>query len=344
MALRPPLRDLVFTEHAVHDQVSLALFWAGMETHSGIYWLDFADGYSYIGQSVSTRARLSAHRRRWADIIRVRFAPCPVEQLDELERAAIRHAEKTQQLRNKLLTNRPGGEGDVTVRILEGPSLPLPWERSRRGSITLATDISKATEAEKNKARALMRIPSYPALADAAAALIAGSLPSPAETQSVLWSVSVLPATNRGTGWRRLLTLSAGRLEILRVFEHCSRATITNPAFLNIASTERASLSRALRNAGLHPTAVTEGNYRSISGVQTLRAPDPAALGRLLNDPVILDSVYRLVITAMRQGSAPLGRFHNSALADDLLNRARRVSSVRHRKLPRSSAPRSGHN
>lgn len=317
----PP--ELHFTKYPVKDNGSLALFWVGLSSHIGIYQLDFADGSAYIGQSISARSRLGAHQRRWVDTVAVRFAPCAPERLDELELAMIRYAEKTTPLRNKLLTNRPGGEIDLLVRVSPGQELVLPWERARRGAVSPTAAIVVPKVSEKRKASALLKMRNYQYLAAATSALIAGSLPSPTETQAVLWSVSALPSTNQAAGFRRLLTLSAGRLEILRVFERVTARGTTYPSVLNVSpSTSRRDLVRALARIGLGPEQLFTAPYRSVHGVQSLEISNLISLNHLLGDPVILDSVYELVITVMRQGSAPLGRFHNRLLAKDFLDRA----------------------
>lgn len=322
--MHPTPPELHFAEHVVKDHGSLALFWANIGSHIGIYQLNFADGSAYIGQSVSARTRLATHRRRWTDAVSVCFAPCAVERLNELELAMIRYAEKTTPLRNRLLTNRPGGNDDLIVTISRGRELALPWTRSRRGVVTPPWPVVAPAPAEKRKARTLFRTSNYPSVAGAAAALIAGAVPSPTETQAVLWSVSALPSTNRAQGFRRLLTLSAGRLEILRIFEVVTESNVAYPCVINLApGTRRRDLIASLARTGLAPDALLTARYRALAGVQSLEVPDLDSLERLLRDPVILDSVYQLVVTLMRQGSAPLGRFHNRLLAKDLLDLAR---------------------
>lgn len=321
MHAAPP--ELHFAEHVVQDQGSLALFWANIGSHTGIYQLKFADGSAYIGQSVSARTRLATHRRRWVDAVSVGFAPCAAERLNELELAMIRYAEKTTPLRNRLLTNRPGGNEDLVVTISPGQELALPWMRSRRGAVTPPLPVAAPAAAEKRKAHALFRMSTYPSVAGTVAALIAGALPSPTETQGVLWSVSAMPSTNRTHGFRRLLTLSAGRLEILRIFEVVTESSVAYPSVVNLApGTRRRDLISSLARTGLGQGALSTAHYRAVAGVQSLEAPDLDSLERLLRDPFILDSVYDLVVTLMRQGSAPLGRFHNRLVAKDLLDLA----------------------
>ena len=321
-------RELHFTEHAIDDSGSLALFWATAPSTTGIYWLTFTDGTGYVGQSVSSRTRLATHRRRWPDAALIRFAPCPKERLNELERDTIRHVQAFQQLRNKMLTNRPGGHGDLVVTVSPGQSLSLPWDRARRGPVDSAVHPPEATSREAAKYALLRQVTNYQEIEGAAASLVASVIPSPRASQGLLWFASAVPSTNRSRGFRRLLAVSAGRLEILWTFEEEHRGRYSNPSFLNVApEADPGSLVRSLKQAGLSGADLTRGHYRVVSGVQTLHAPNPASLHRLLADPFILDSVYQLVVTMMRQGSAPLGRFHNRLLAEELLNRAWEMSA-----------------
>ena len=334
MSQIPRIPELDFTHHIIEDGGSLALAFAKTNSLVGIYWIDFADGSSYVGQSVSTRTRLAAHRRRWNDAVAVHFTSCLPEQLDALEIAVIQHVGKKRPLRNKLLTNRPGGDRDVVVTISPGRSLALPWDRSRRGEVSPPASVATVSPAGRKKFDSLRKMDGYELLADATASLIAGAIPSPTESQAWLWSVSALPSTNRAPGLRRLLALSAGRLEILCAFEQVAGGTIFHPSFLNLSPDfSRETLTHALRRAGLGPQAITPGHYRAVAGVQTVQVPDLATLQNLLNDPAILDAVYQLVITVMRQGSAPLGRFHNQLLAEDVLVRAQKQPAPRQQVL-----------
>ncbi len=319
------LPGLDFTEHLVVDGASLAPMLAANQSRVGIYWLDFADNYSYIGQSVSVGTRLSSHRRRWADVVRVRFAPCETRDLDRLELAAIRHAESLGvSLRNKLLTNRPGGELDTAVTIREGASLALPWDRARRGFTDLET-VPESTVIERQRLEQLKARPVWEELAEATAFLLAEAVPAPASSQRALWTVSALPSTNRTKDAARLMTLSAGRLEVLRVIEYRDQPETEWWAYLNLVEEREAPAARiCLRLANLGygiDESVTFHNYRSMADVATIEVEVRDLMG-LLEEAAVLDSVYALVVASMRQGSAPLGRSHNQAFANDLLQRA----------------------
>jgi len=316
--------ELHFTGHPMTSDDSLALLLSNNRSRCGIYWIDFADGASYVGQSVSTRSRLAAHRRRWNDAVLVRFAECPPERLDEFELATIQLAQKSRPLRNKLLTSRPGGERDLEVTVRHGESLTLPWDRERRGPVGTTLAIVEPTAGQRAAFEKMEKVPGFDSVAHVLAAIIREAIPSPAASQGVLWSVSALPSTNRARGWRRLATLSAGRVEVLRVFEAKNGEQVDRPSFLNLApDTDERGLARAFRRIGITQDRVSNGEYAALNGIRTVEVPALDQLSQLLDEPVVIESVYRLVVTLMRQGSAPLRRVHNPVFAEYLLALAR---------------------
>jgi hypothetical protein len=311
--------ELHFTEHDVQDGGSLALF-VEDRSRCGIYWLDFEDGASYVGQSVDARTRLATHRRRWSDVTTARFAECLPERLDELEVAAIQHVQKTRPLRNVLLTSRPGGDDDLVVTVRQGQSLALPWDRGRRGRLNdtppyLPDDVPAKANWER-----LSRHEQYPHLVASLRALLLETFPSPAHTAEVLWTLTALPSTNKSAGWRRLCTLSAGRVEILRVFERTTtRKTIE--WYLNLHPDASARKVRPLlEQTGARNAALKHHTYKAITKpVLTLNATGLHSLDALLQNEYVLDQVYGLVVTLMRQGINPLRHHHSHALARDVL-------------------------
>lgn len=324
MKRRSSSNEFHFVEHSLTDAASLALFWAQSRLRVGIYRLDFSDESSYIGQSISIRSRLAAHRRRWDDAVRIRFAACPRELLNEMELRTIQDVQKTRPLRNKLLTSRPGGEADTRFTFSGGQTLTLPWDRARRGTLSAIAPEHDKDAAAQRKYMALAGSAVYERIANTSAALIAGAVPSPVDTQRTLWTVSALPSTNGAPGWRRMLTLSAGRLEILRFFEDSSGRQTRYPGYLNVTNSRTGiDLSRALRKARLGHLTLFNGRYQAFTSVHTIEIPDLVTAERVLDEDFILDAVYELVVASMRQGSAPLGRFHNWYLAEDLIRRAR---------------------
>ena len=314
------IAELNFTEHDVTDQGSLALF-VENRSRCGIYWLDFEDGSSYVGQSVNARTRLATHRRRWNDAVVVRFAECELERLDDLELATIQYVQKLRPLRNVLLTSRPAGHEDLLITVREGASLALPWERGRRGLLN-ADQSQSVTVGPANAAWVkLSSHDKYVDLVSVLSSLLSESVPSPAQTQEVLWTLTALPSTNRSTGWRRLCTLSVGRLEVLRVFEERDAGTTSMHWYMNLhpEATEQ-QVGRALKVAGVENAHVERVAYKALPDpVLTVSAVGLESLGAVLRDGYVLDEVYKLVVSLMRQGINPIRRNHNWSFAIDVL-------------------------
>jgi hypothetical protein len=315
----PDVAELHFTEHDVSDQGSLALFVEG-RSHCGIYWIDFADGSSYVGQSVNARSRLATHRRRWADAVVVRFAECQMERLDELELAAVQYVQKSRPLRNILLTSRPGGLGDLTVTVREGVPLALPWERENRGRLAVREGIALDDVQVTDAWRRLSAKAVYPDLVSVLHHIASEAMPSPVESQGVLWTLTALPATNRSAGWQRLFTLSAGRLELLRVFEDTRAGVAQFRWYLNLhPEADETRVKVALRRTHATDGYVERVEYNAVKEpIITVNATGLGSLKALLANPYILDELYRLVVSLMRQGINPLRRNHNARFALDV--------------------------
>lgn len=250
-----------------------------------------------------------------------RFAECRAERLDELELAVIQHVQRTRPLRNILLTSRPGGLDDLIVTIREGASLALPWERERRGRL-LEETVGPPSGRQTNASWERLRLhEDYPRLVSSLRTLLLESFPSPAQTQELLWTLTALPSTNRSAGWRRLCTLSAGRLEILRVFEEDLNGQKVLHWFLNLhPEASRRRVRSALAETDAQDSTVRRVAYRAVpERVWTIGAVGLGSLDALLEDEHVLDEAYRLVVMLMRQGLNPLRRHHNHPFASDVL-------------------------
>ncbi|PPG63106.1 hypothetical protein C5C27_06195 [Rathayibacter sp. AY2B7] len=233
----------------------------------------------------------------------------------------IQHVQKTRPLRNVLLTSRPGGLDDLIVTIGEGASLALPWERERRGRL-LEETVGPPSGRQTNASWERLRLhEDYPRLVSSLRTLLLEAFPSPAQTQELLWTLTALPSTNRSAGWRRLCTLSAGRLEILRVFEETLNGRKALRWFLNL---HPEASGRRVRSALAHTDAqdptIRRVAYKAVpQPVWTIGAVGLDSLDAVLDDDDILNEVYRLVVMLMRQGMNPLRRHHNHPFATDVL-------------------------
>ncbi|MCY7299824.1 MAG: hypothetical protein LH616_11500 [Ilumatobacteraceae bacterium] len=134
-----------------------------------------------------------------------------------------------------------------------------------------------------------------------------------------------MPSTNKARGWRRLATLSAGQVEIIRTFESITNDGVEYPTSLNLApDTDTTALVNAVNRVGLAEEWISEAKYAALDGIHSVEIPDLAIARELLREPLILESIYRLVVTLIRQGSAPLRWAHNPVIAALVLDAARR--------------------
>jgi hypothetical protein len=81
--------------------------------------------------------------------------------------------------------------------------------------------------------------------------------------------------------------------------------------FLNLApDIDVTALVKAVNRVGVDEGWIGEANYSALAGIHSVQIPELGMARDLLLEPVILESIYRLVVTLMRQGSAPLGAPH----------------------------------
>ncbi|MGV3711851.1 GIY-YIG nuclease family protein [Pseudolysinimonas sp.] len=309
---------LDFREVDVREGASVALLLAD-GSRCGIYWIDFVDGTSYVGQSVEARSRLASHRRRWDDAERVRFATCAPENLDRFELAMIQYVQEIRPLRNVLLTSWPRAEVGVIVSVSDGVSLPLPRERQQRDRLD-PDDVVVPQVASPNW-RKLAARPDYSEIVDILHTFIEGVIPSPTKTQRLLWTLAALPSTNRAVGWRRLFALSAGRLEVLYVYENLLGDQPSIDWYLNLDShvVER-SILKALRRRGLRDIVAERVHRPSAAGeIVVLHARGWQSLLAVLEDPEVLDACYGLIVRLLRQGINPLKHHHDLGLASEAM-------------------------
>lgn len=99
---------------------SLAFRFEPEESRTGIYKLTFANGWRYVGQSLSVINRFAAHRRRWSDITHIAFRPFIASELNLREREVLTAIEaQDHRVRNIDLAGHPGGVSLLDVVIEE---------------------------------------------------------------------------------------------------------------------------------------------------------------------------------------------------------------------------------
>ncbi|WP_449373042.1 GIY-YIG nuclease family protein [Arthrobacter psychrolactophilus] len=200
----------------MEDSAPVAALFALAESEElcGIYILEFEDGARYVGQTVNIVHRYADHRRSHGDIVAFGFAPCARELLNAYERAAIVHEQRGYSLRNKMLTDQPGGREDLKIQMASGATLTLTWERSRRSTISVEPQLSK-----DGRFWQLAERSDYANVRHELARFMHETIPSPSRTGGLLWSLTAFPATRKNKDRRRLLTLNAGSVEVLFVTE-----------------------------------------------------------------------------------------------------------------------------
>lgn len=175
---------------------------------------------------------------------------------------------------------------------------------------------------EDSRFEELGRHDAYPAIRAVVAAYIIETISDPANTHPHLWNVSALPSTSKSKGMRRLLTLNCGGLETLYVTEYQQADGIAIELTINVDV----------------PAGWTDDRlHREGEGVWTVRPDyrsarvwawnlDLAALVDGDIDFVSLTGEYDFERLAaqlneglMRRGRSPYARYHNAALAADLL-------------------------
>lgn len=345
---------LHFTEFDTRELGSLAGLVNGLPSRTGVYWLTFDDGTEYIGQTVDFARRMGTHRRRQPGrIVRAAFAVVPLGDLDREERLFIAQRDEELKrldsktgLRNKLITVVPGGPGDGDFTVSPGVSIPLPWERSRRGQLpedwSPAVDVTSSPR-QHDQWRRLQQHGDWPAIRTFLRLYLRTAMSSPELTGGRLWTISALPNTTPLPGWRRLCTLNSGRVEAVYIGEDEEVGAVVH---LNLALPESGE-RRALRELiaaparqGLVVAQRINAYARPAYGVEVIGIELATTL---LHRPVVADMAYRFTTRSQREGMTLQSRWHNQLFAQDLLmpdppapaSRPARTASRRSARGPR---------
>ncbi|WP_129358232.1 GIY-YIG nuclease family protein [Rothia uropygioeca] len=306
--------SLSFTRFDVREMASVAPIFRGCSALTGIYILEFENGQRYVGQSTNVVTRVGTHRRRYPDLQFLHFAPCSAEELDEAERQVIAQQEIQFGLRNKLLTKLPHGEHEASFTVREEETFFLPEERERRRRIV------DSAEPKRTKYWELGRLEEFGVIVTLMAEYVDQTIPDALATSGLLWTVSALPSTNRRKGYRRLLTLNCGNMESLVIDEERNEGGSFVGGFLNLPEEQLASEKIKEIEAMDGVLAINRPSYRQRRDIIAPYFGDLDALSQLLSDTDVLEAAYRLNVGLMRQGSTMYRRFHNSYLAEAIVN------------------------
>lgn len=302
-------RGLSFSRYETPSGVSLASLAPDLLDRCGIYVLEFEPGDAYVGQTVTVLGRFASHRRTWGDIVAIRFAPCHVDLLDELELAVVQHEQRIRELRNLLLTNRPAGGAELEVAVTDGRTIALPWTRSLRATLD---DVGESSP--EARFWQLSDDERYPAMRALLATYAGHVVPAPVDSQG-LWVLSALPGT-RG----RLFTLTVGDTETLYSGNHDS-AVSDFWVVLNVSDDEElpGRLDACRIDVEHQPADYALSRHHP---VRRIVCDYHASMLALLEEEWLLDAAHRLVVTLMRRGSAPNRGRHNWGFAADVLRAA----------------------
>ena len=297
---------------AVTDAGSIATVFAAKDYRSGLYVLRFADGSAYVGHADSVAALVAADLDSWTDIEALEFTPGAGDQLGQLRdlvanlaRLRERHAEPT------AIGDAPGAKS------------ALPKERAKR-----ATLLDAAVGRARKQFWELSDHIAYPAIRSIVADYINSSIPDPANTAKYLWQIAALSDEHDETGPRRLVTLTCGGFETLRVDEIVhDDDTIELDLRINTnvprdRTDEQLEVSNETVSAGRGPYRDERVWSWSIDLGALLEEDVDVDLG--IDDDTFDDLAYGLNARLMRSGNSTGAASHNHDLAADLLAEAYR--------------------
>ncbi|CCQ15549.1 putative uncharacterized protein [Rhodococcus sp. AW25M09] len=304
-----------FERFDVADAGSIATIFAAKEHRSGLYVLHFANNEAFVGYSDSVAAQFAADRNTWSDVEALDFTPETSDKLEQL-------TELVTQLTT--LRERPS-EPDA---IGDAPSAKsaLPKERAKRATLQNA-----AVGRSRRQFWELSDHIAYPAIRSIVADYINSSIPDPANTAKYLWQVGALSDQHDEAGPRRLLTLSCGGFETLRIDEimHDDDAIELD---LRINTNVPRDYTDGQLEISNETVSAGRGPYRdervwswSIDLGALLEEDVDVDLG--IDDDTFDDLAYGLNARLMRSGKSTGAATHNHDLAADLLAEAYRQLS-----------------
>lgn len=317
-----PALALLFFKHFEMEEappVSTLFDMAATDTHCGIYVLEFEDGARYVGQTVNIVSRYAQHRRKHGDIVAFSFAPCAVALLDVYERLVIKYMEEEFSLRNKKLTDLPGGHGEFRFQTQAGNALQLPWDREKR-----ATVLAEPRGSPLKRYWELATRPDYPVIRRQLARYVHETIPGPNQAGGSLWSLTALPSTGQRKGVRRLFTLNAGSVEVLFVTERDLHSGGTQLEWrMNLSLRGLPETLRGPNGVRIRGTKFNEtDHYRSVGPLMAATSVGTDGFASALNQKYIVDAAYRLNVMLMRRSTSVYAKFHNHSFAFDVLREA----------------------
>jgi hypothetical protein len=277
----------------------------------GIYVLEFANGEEYVGQTVRLLSRIASHRRRWPDLVAVRFTRVPRDRLTEIESALIvdrRDAGVVLRNIDRMTLPTAAAALDVYVTRQEQQS----FLNGEIGPLDIGDRGQHALEriAQRRSPTKLSARPDHDKIVAALAGYVRMCIPQPHLTEGRFWVVTSLPSTGRRPDWRRVSVLTIQTVETV-VFGETRRSIEESwhpSGFLNVASHKERRVTSDL----------WLGGYRSVGEVEQIEFGTPRQLSRQLAHRDVASSARELAVGLLRKGTSPGVRFHDRDLADDV--------------------------
>lgn len=309
---------LKFTGHDVRGLAGIRQFFPPSRSRCGIYILGFADGQGYVGQAVDVVRRYAQHRHTWEDIVDLRFADCPREELDRWEQVTIRDQHPIRVLRN-VVDVPPGRVGPANLDAVVSIDEQEKW-LAAAGSVPDESTRRQDLQLRAAHHAAYQRLEASGYLADVVQVFrpyIGLVVPYPRRTERDFWAVSAMPSTNRTRRHQRLAALSINNVETLVMYRYDEETY----GFLNLSKSVFVDMSGGSEEAELRAEgyAVEDAEYRIGAGDIVRIDSQPEMLSALLSRPAVVDAAKHLNLNLMRRGRSFQWRWHNYELADLLL-------------------------
>lgn len=281
----------------------------------GIYVLRFANGESYVGQTVDVTRRYVQHRKAYdGDIEEIAFKPVARGKLDEEERSLIwRLEEKGWRLRNIALASIPQGESDFDLVMP-----PDEQERWLNDLNHVGDDSERLVDLElrrryRGRFQDLLEMPRAEEAIEVLQTYVRVAIPAVRRGEVSFWSCSCLPKAHvysRVTvNWQEVFTVFTG-FNDLRFSVHLARSPLQQA----LGDTLGPLLTR-------HPT-LRHTHHRYAPGGQdqtSFEIKGAKAAIKVLADEDVLRGIRLLNLRLMQKGPCVYGRNHCLDLADRLV-------------------------
>lgn len=296
------------------------------EDPCGVYVLEFENGEYYVGQAKDVRKRFvnhcrdTSHHPAWTDITHISFTPHPAQELNIQEATMIQHLQKKEKrLRNRSL-NLFHEQPSPLDKVIP-PVDQFHWADadylSREATRLTSGELANAVAALPPLPSGMSRMPRYEAALQDLATFIDLVLPMPLKTQEKFWTISDMPATNRG----RYYTLNVGVLEMLRCIRSFDEVSFLNTLPWPLIEDKEEGQGWGITYDDNPELSAIVYNHRYPKTLVTTVEFETGRLRDFLNfDDSMLYSARALAVALMRTGTAGMfRRWHSKELTREVL-------------------------